>query len=130
MLTELVLRFATAMSSLPSPLKSATTIPRGLLSPAISLRLNATAAVGGVMGTNTTFDTPLIGIVAGFTTVTLAVPMVAMLAAGTGAVQVISTGEAAAVHVVPESGIPFQLIADAPLTKPVPFTFSVKLLPP
>src|ERR1039458_6500335 len=85
MLTLLLPLFATARSSLPSPLKSPTATDIGSVpAPKADGALSAIEELEGVTSKNITFDVPPPGL--GFTTVTEAVLAAAMSEAGTLAV--------------------------------------------
>jgi hypothetical protein len=117
-------KFATAKSSLPSPLKSPTATEVGRY-PMVTGEPGALAktaeAVALVMGKKTTLDAPPPG--DGFTTVIEAVPAVAMSAAVMAAVNCVALTK------VVVRALPFQSTVDAE-TNPVPFTVSVNPAPP
>src|ERR1039458_3470062 len=114
MLTLLLPLFATARSSLPSPLKSPTATDIGSVpAPKADGALSAIEELEGVTSKNITFDVPPPGL--GFTTVTEAVPAAAMSEAGTFDVNRETLTKVVA------SELWFQFTT-APKTNPVPFT--------
>jgi hypothetical protein len=123
-------RLGMAKSSFPSPLKSPVAAEvefggeKGML-----FTLKDTLLVELVTGSGILLEAPPPG--AEFTTVTLAVVAVAIMAARTVTVQEASCGGVAAVQVVGSGrGAPFQKIADCPLMNPAPRTVSAKSIPP
>src|ERR1039458_5533987 len=122
MLTLLLPLFATARSSLPSPLKSPTATDIGSVpAPKADGALSAIEELEGVTSKNITFDVPPPGL--GFTTVTEAVLAAAMSEAGTLAVNCEWLTKVVA------SELSFQFTT-APETKPVPCTARVNPAPP
>src|ERR1700683_910415 len=122
MLTLLLPSFATARSSLPSPLKSPTATESGSVpAPKADGAPSAIEELAGVTSKNITFDVPPPGL--GFTTVTEAAVAAAMSGAGTLAVNC----EALTKVVAGELWFQF---TPAPETKPVPFTVRVNPSPP
>src|SRR6184192_507665 len=115
-LTVLLTLFATARSSLLSPLKSPVTTESGPGPTLKSDLLSTIDEVGSVIGKNTVLEAPPRGL--GLTTVTEAVLAVAMSEA-----RILANNCELLTKLVARA-LPFQFTTD-PETKPVPFTVSV-----
>jgi hypothetical protein len=120
MLTEA--EFATAKSSLPSPLKSPTATDCGALPvPKLDGARSAIEELGVVTEKKITFEVPPPGL--GFTTVTEAVPAWAMSEA-----RILAFNREELTRVV-ALGLPFQFTTEAE-SNPVPFTARLNPVPP